>query len=1383
LFFSNKIPRNLKIRVLKYTAIGFLLHVLSVANVFSQTVTPPSDANTVTNSVTAYSATGTLVNITASATVSGNTGVNLAIGKTATASSESSASFPANAVLDGNTGTRWSSAASDAQWIYIDLGTTYNINAVNLIWGTTYGKSYKIQVSNNTTTWTDAYSTTIGDGATDNITPAAASTGRYVRMLASLRGGGTAGYSLFEFQIYGSPLVSYSLSTTQSDYFTINSATGDVSLNTPSVPPGLYIVGITATSGTVSSTEFSTTVTVLPAATAAGSYAFKKQLTLKNSTLGITNNQTNFPVLVYVKDNGLIIKNKCNDQVRYPNGDFNGSPGTNYDFAFVDPSSTAELNYQVESYDQTNGILLVWVKLPTLYAATNNTLSFYFGSLSPAHSAAFYSNTWTSDYLAVYHFNENPTSTVLDATNNDVDGTPTNITTGDDKIHLAAGLTGGAYGFNGTSKIISNKTADITGAFTLSAWVYVTNPAGDNKIVSNELDYGPGYKLGVKANVVETETRSTNLITKVGNLGDGGTVTSDWHYVQGVFDGTTFKNYVDGVPVTTTITKTAPSIAPLAGNVVTMGLDHRSTTDENFYKGLMDEVRISNVIKSDDWIKAEFINQTTPATFTDNSAVVTVTLAIAASIPGALTYTYKAATANYTDATNWDNTTAAITNQAPAFNGTATWIIPTGKSLILNSNTAVYGITLNGTATVNLSGNVLSVGCNIYNNNNTTGGILYNTNPSSQITWNGTVANQSYIGITTAVPAQVGNMTINNTATNGLVKITGGAINLYNTLTLTNGSLFVDNTNSGALTLKSSATATARVAPITSTARTITGNVTVERWFTGGNIANRGWRLMGSPVNNTSTIPASASAMYNFTSLKTNLNITGSGTNFDASASNGATILFYNTATKLFTWPSDPTTTNRNIGSGFYFYFRGSRTGADKLTRVGGVYATPEPNVVGLQTGVLNQHSFTYTLSNANSGFNQVGNPYPSSILMPSGSANTTLVGTTNMVYTYVSNANSITPQTTAVTIASGQGFFVKSNSATSSINFTEALKTANQPTAPNLLLGTPTGTEVPIISLKLVQDSANYDLAHLRYLDTYKNEYDEMEDADDLNGPGQNVFFGAMTSDNHLVAIASQPLGQQKSSVFLSVNDNYSGTYSIEKINLAGIPDVYDIWLMDHFKNDSLDLRANSVYNFNLDKANPQTFGNSRFEVLIRKKALPPYKLISFKGQRTGTDVLLKWNTENEYDYTSFELQKSTDGTTFEAVKNMRSSSQGSYSFKDIYNTGSTANVYYRLKQTDINDAVTYSTILIVPTQGEGTFNIFPNPATNVIQYRLKEDVKGSVHLRIINAMGIIAKSGTFSTSTGQQDISSLMPGSYTIELTDSNSKKIVLTGKFIKL
>jgi hypothetical protein len=55
----------------------------------------------------------------------------------------------------------------------------------------------------------------------------------------------------------------------------------------------------------------------------------------------------------------------------------------------------------------------------------------------------------------------------------------------------------------------------------------------------------------------------------------------------------------------------------------------------------------------------------------------------AAAIPGALTYTYKGVTSTYTDAANWDNTTAGTTNQAPAFDGTATLIIPTGKSIPL----------------------------------------------------------------------------------------------------------------------------------------------------------------------------------------------------------------------------------------------------------------------------------------------------------------------------------------------------------------------------------------------------------------------------------------------------------------------------------------------------------------------------------------------------------------------------------------------------------------------------------------------------------------------------------------------------------------------------
>ncbi|MBD1383771.1 T9SS type A sorting domain-containing protein [Mucilaginibacter rigui] len=600
-----------------------------------------------------------------------------------------------------------------------------------------------------------------------------------------------------------------------------------------------------------------------------------------------------------------------------------------------------------------------------------------------------------------------------------------------------------------------------------------------------------------------------------------------------------------------------------------------------------------------------------------------------------------------------------------------------------------------------------------------------------------------------------------------------GAIQLSNKITIA---------NTGSFTFLSDASGTGSVRALPSTA-SLTGTYTVQRWFTGGHPSDRGWRLMSSPV-------ANGSGTYNFSSLQTNLYITGAlGGGFDVSPANNATVLLYDTPNKkLISLPS--ITTGVSVGSGFYFYFRGDKiTTLGKLAKNGANYATPETNVVGLQTGTLNQQGITYTLSNAGSGFNLVGNPYASTISMPSGGGavgnSAPYTGTTGFVYTYTPGANSVSAAVSTVNIASGQGFYVKSNSATSSIAFTESLKATAQVTGSNLLLGKPVGTEQPLITIKMVQDSANYDIAYVRFLDTYKNEYDENEDADDINGSGQNVFLSAMTIDNHAVAVASQPLDKKKTSVFLTVNDNFSGLYTIQKMNLSGIPEVYDIWLMDHFKNDSLDLRANDTYKFNLDKANPLTYGSTRFEIVLRKKALPPYALVSFNGQKTGTDVLLKWNTVNEYDYTSFELQRSSDGTNFETVRNIQSSSQGSYNFKDIYSSNNTATIYYRLKQVDINDMVYYSNIVIItPAKGNGTFAVFPNPATNTIQFTLDQTIKSSsVRLNIFNAMGLLMKSNVFTASTGQQDVSNLTPGNYTIEVTDLNSKKAVLTGKFIKL
>ncbi len=122
--------------------------------------------------------------------------------KQATASSTESAGFPASNAVDGNPGTRWSSAFSDPQWLQVDLGETAQIAQVVLNWETAYATAFQIQTSNDATSWTTIYSTTTGTGGVQTLN--VSGSGRYVRMYGTKRAT-QWGYSLWEFQVYGTP--------------------------------------------------------------------------------------------------------------------------------------------------------------------------------------------------------------------------------------------------------------------------------------------------------------------------------------------------------------------------------------------------------------------------------------------------------------------------------------------------------------------------------------------------------------------------------------------------------------------------------------------------------------------------------------------------------------------------------------------------------------------------------------------------------------------------------------------------------------------------------------------------------------------------------------------------------------------------------------------------------------------------------------------------------------------------------------------------------------------------------------------------------------------------------------------------------------------------
>ena len=72
---------------------------------------------------------------------------------------------------------------------------------MTLNWEAAYAKAYHIQTSNDGANWTTVYSTTSGAGGVQNLS--VSGSGRYVRVTGTQRA--TAyGYSLYEFQVYGS---------------------------------------------------------------------------------------------------------------------------------------------------------------------------------------------------------------------------------------------------------------------------------------------------------------------------------------------------------------------------------------------------------------------------------------------------------------------------------------------------------------------------------------------------------------------------------------------------------------------------------------------------------------------------------------------------------------------------------------------------------------------------------------------------------------------------------------------------------------------------------------------------------------------------------------------------------------------------------------------------------------------------------------------------------------------------------------------------------------------------------------------------------------------------------------------------------------------------
>jgi hypothetical protein len=670
------------------------------------------------------------------------------------------------------------------------------------------------------------------------------------------------------------------------------------------------------------------------------------------------------------------------------------------------------------------------------------------------------------------------------------------------------------------------------------------------------------------------------------------------------------------------------------------------------------------------------------------------------------------------------------------------------------------------------------------------------------------------------------------------------------------------------LTLNSDFNGCAAIAPITGTS-SITGNVSVQRYLTGGSTTSggryvyRGYRIMSSPVNAglvsgkypytlnyiaTSAIVSGAKSTYstvggNPTLYAYSEDYTPSNTSFTGGNFKGITDISTLTSPYTLAITSNGSGDAMYVGNGFLFFFRGDNThnltGTPSKTSY--PYVAPE-SVVFAATGFLNQGSYAvnnwqtgsgllYTTVAGNStirGFNMVGNPYACAIdweTINSGGITLTNVDpsvyvlnpVTNQYNTYSASTHTGNPVAFTGKIASGQGFFVKANNTGAAMTFNESAKspaTIINSGSGNLMMGTPLAQAKPqLFRLRLTIDSLNYDDIAIGFTSSASPKYSIWEDSAYLPGNAPEGLATLSTdSIPFALSVNFMPLPKLAPQIIpLKVTATNSGRLTLEKTQLDSLAKIYEIWLMDKYKKDSLDIRNNATYAFDIDKSDSASFGANRFVLVIRQNKSWGIHLLSFTAAKGPTGVQLAWKTENEENYTNFTVERSIDnGVTFNVLGGFASNSQGTYTFTDG-RPAKAVNIY-RIKIEDLNGAITYSRSISIQFNGSSAIaansnsniNIYPNPAISTINLDINQQAgfgsvipavnsagsavsapqsTGSYSIRIISTSGRVIQSATATQATWHGDVSSLLPGTYIVHVVDNKDKSVVGRSTFVKL
>jgi hypothetical protein len=302
---------------------------------------------------------------------------------------------------------------------------------------------------------------------------------------------------------------------------------------------------------------------------------------------------SNFPVLVVLNENR---QGFAYTQFASAYGD---------DLRFADAAGS-NVPHEIDTWD-FNGDSYVWVRIPRLMGASTFIQAFWGDSADGTSMDSTDGNVWIGSYAGVWHMNR---TNAVNAVNNSAGRSQGNMS-----VEGYIG-TGQSFSRSSGNQYIDVGDIDVTD-LTMEAWTRNTwsNPPGDKTVLYKQ-DSFEWYQCGTDSNLNFDITGSSVYSFRRGGI--PGHEEPAWTCFALTYDSAAGigKGYLDGIE--------QYSITNVSGGMLPNQNDHHLTIsrmDAQGYYGRLDEVRISSVVRSPDWLHASWHSQAVPDEFANYSPV------------------------------------------------------------------------------------------------------------------------------------------------------------------------------------------------------------------------------------------------------------------------------------------------------------------------------------------------------------------------------------------------------------------------------------------------------------------------------------------------------------------------------------------------------------------------------------------------------------------------------------------------------------------------------------------------------------------------------------------------------------------------------------------